>query len=349
MDTKKFLLNLSKNWKNILIITVILVILTLILSLTQSLKYRSSTRLLVVQEYSGIADPYVASRSTQYLSNILAEIVYSTSFFNEVMKSGFNIDDNFSKNKQKRKKQWKKMINTRVINNTGIIVINVYNKNQWQAEQIAKAVSYTLRTKHSRYHGGGSKVLIKVIDEPITSNYPVKPNLVVSFILSLIFGLILGIAFVYFYPDYKIRLWKKKEKFAGSLKINNDQNNKINKKVENKWKSVGNIIENKNNIPGFSPEFSTNFASESAEAAQERKYSETEEEEKKILELHRRKEVERKIDSNFDFNERKENNLENNNNFNNNQNIAGKKSEYEKIVKNGNIKNIFGHSDRNNY
>ncbi len=223
MDTKNFLLNFSKGWKNVLVIILILVVLTLTLSLAQGLKYCSSARLLVVQEYSGVVDPYVASKSTQYLSDILAEVVYSTSFFNDVMKSGFNIDDNFSKDEQKRKNQWNKTVDAKAINDTGIIVINTYHKDRSQAGEIAKAINYTFKTKHDKYHGGGDKVLIRVLDEPITSNYPVKPNLIVNLALAIVSGIILGAIFVYLFPDSKIRLWKKsksgKRKFASDKKF----------------------------------------------------------------------------------------------------------------------------------
>ncbi|NQU77454.1 hypothetical protein HQ544_02035 [Candidatus Falkowbacteria bacterium] len=136
------------------------------------------------------------------------------------MKSGFNINDNFSQDEQKRKKQWHKTIAAKAINDTGIIVINTYHKDRIQAEKIAKAINYTLKTKHDKYHGGGDKVTIRIIDEPITTNYPVKPNLIVNLVLAIISGIILGAIFVYLFPNYRIRLWKKNKTKKNKTKDN---------------------------------------------------------------------------------------------------------------------------------
>lgn len=209
-NTQEVIRNIFKNWRNIVIITLIFAILASIVTFSQPLKYGSTMRLLVVQEYSSLTDPFAASKSTQYLSDILSEVVYSTSFLNEVLNSGFSIEDNYSQNEQKRKKQWEKTVTAKPINDTGIIVITAYHTDRMQAEQIARAVSYTLRTKHTLYHGGGEKVSVRVIENAITSNWPVKPNIINNFVLALVFGVIFGSGFVYLFPGYKIRLWKRK-------------------------------------------------------------------------------------------------------------------------------------------
>lgn len=211
MNLEEYLKNLAKNWRNVLIIIFILIVATACLTLIQPLKYSSSTQILVVQNYSEAIDSYNSAKSTQYLSGILAEITQSTLFFNDVMESGFNIKDDFSKNEQKRKKQWQKTVNSKTISDTGIVSINVYHENKYQAEQIARAVSYILKTKHNKYHGRGDNVSVRIIDQPIISNWPVKPNIAVNLILSIIFGLIAGASFVYIYPNYKIKLFKFKK------------------------------------------------------------------------------------------------------------------------------------------
>lgn len=206
-----------KNWRNALIITLVFLILTLAFTLARPLKYRSSSRLLVMQDYSAQSEPDAASKSAQYLSNIFSEVVYSSSFFNEAMSSDFNIDKNyFNKNDEKRQKQWNKMISAKAISDTGIIDIDVYHTNKEQADQISQAIGYILKTKHNLYHGGGDKVSVMIIDKPITSNWPVRPNILVNLILALVFGLCAGMAFLYYFPGYNLdssfaRLWRRKK------------------------------------------------------------------------------------------------------------------------------------------
>lgn len=194
----------KRNRRNIIVITLIFLIFTAVFTLVQPLKYRSSCRLLLMQE-SSANDPYAASKSAAHLSDIFAEVVYSTSFLDEVINSGFNIDKNYFKtNEQRKKKQWGKMISAKAINETGILEINIFHEDKNQAEQIANAASYILKTKHILYHGRGDNFLVKIIDRPITSNWPVKPNILVNFILALIFGIIFGIGFIYYFSEYDI-------------------------------------------------------------------------------------------------------------------------------------------------
>ncbi len=207
----------KKDKRNIILIAVVVLLLTVIFSFLAPLKYRSSSQLLVKQDYKEGSDPYNLSKSTQYISDILAEVVYSSSFFNEVIYSGYNINkDYFSANEQRRKKQWANTVSAHAISDMGIIAIDVYHKDKTQADQIAQAISYILKTKHNLYHGRGDNVSIMIIDNPITSNFPVKPNIIINIILALVFGIALGVAFVYYFPDYsffpRIRRKKKNNK-----------------------------------------------------------------------------------------------------------------------------------------
>lgn len=219
MDFKE-LTNLIKNKKKtISIIVAIFVLLAMIITFAQPLKYRATTRLLVVQEGSAGSDVYSISRSNKYLSSILSEVVYSNTFFEQVLESNFNIDKSvFSLDLNKRMKQWKKMVSSNSISDTGMIVINVYHPNRYQASQINQAIAYTLRTKNSDYHGLKDKVSVKTIDRTTLSNWPVKPNILLNLFLGLVFGFLVGLGFVKLYPEKELRIlpvniWPKKKRF----------------------------------------------------------------------------------------------------------------------------------------
>lgn len=219
-----FIKDIYKDKRNIAIITLILLILTLVFTLIQPLKYRASARLLVIQDYSALPDPYAASKSVEYLSGILVEVMHSGSFLNEVMHSGFNIDQSyFSLKPDKKQKQWIKTINAKAISDTGIISIDVYHPNKDQAEQIIQAICNVLEKKHTLYHGGGNKIFLKMIDQPFATNFPVKPNIILNLALAFIFGLSFGIGFVYLYPGYKIKLWSSKS--SGNTKLEHSSTN----------------------------------------------------------------------------------------------------------------------------
>jgi len=211
MELKEFMLLVAKKKMTIFFIVIIFVILALILTVIQPFKYGSSSQVLVIQN-SASPDPYLASKSTEYLSNILAKVVYSNSFFENVLSSGYFVDKNyFGKTVKDQMKAWSKTVSAKAINDSGIISLSVYHTDRAQAESIARAVIYTLQTKHGLYRGSGSNVSVKIIDEPITSNYPVKPNLIFNFSLALALGLIFAGMYIYLFPEekYNIKLSPK--------------------------------------------------------------------------------------------------------------------------------------------
>jgi capsular polysaccharide biosynthesis protein len=98
-------------------------------------------------------------------------------------------------------KEWGKTVSAKHVNDTGIIAITVYHPNQTEAEKIAAAVNYVLMTQHSAYDGGGDTVKVRLIDQPVTSKYPVQPNVVLIGSLALILGLITSLIYVYLFAD----------------------------------------------------------------------------------------------------------------------------------------------------
>ncbi len=108
--------------------------------------------------------------------------------------------------------QWLKTVDTRTISDTGIIEINVYHPRPAQAQQIALAVNDLLVNKNALYQGDEQKVQLKVIDQPLVSPYPVKPNIIRNFLAALAGSLVMSIFFIYLWPEEKfdLRLWKKK-------------------------------------------------------------------------------------------------------------------------------------------
>ena len=153
--------------------------------------YSSNARVLVVQKYEGI-DVYTAIKSAEYLSEILENVIYSTEFMNDVLKSEFPIINNFGNTQKERKKQWTRCIKTDIIPHTGIIKIRVVNKDKNQAYNIARGIVYVLENKGEKYHGRGKMVEIKVIDRP---NLPEKPDVsrvIKGIIISGIFGFLIS-------------------------------------------------------------------------------------------------------------------------------------------------------------
>ncbi|PLX28107.1 hypothetical protein C0583_02645 [Candidatus Parcubacteria bacterium] len=216
MEIKEFIQLIRRKKQTIATIMITVLVLSALFTFLQPLKYSSTSKIMVVQSFSAGSDPYVTAKSNEYLSNVLSEVISSNSFFVEVMKAGFDIDtDYFSGNAREQMKEWLSSVDASANAATGMIDIVVYHKNKWQAEKISQAINYTLQTKHSSYHGSGNDVEVKIIDQPLLSSWPVKPNIVMNFSLAFVFGFVISIAYIYILPsrDYDIRL------FPGSKRI----------------------------------------------------------------------------------------------------------------------------------
>lgn len=208
MEVKEFILLAFRKKVKIVFVVIVFLILAIILSLIQPFKYGAGAQVLVIQN-SANPDPYAVSKSAEYLSNILAKVVSSNSFFNSVLDSGYAIDKTyFGQTVKAQMKTWNKTTSAKALNDFGIIFLIVYHPDRDQAELINRAVIYTLQTKHGLYHGGADNVSVKVIDEPIISSYPVKPNLILNFSLALILGLIFSLSYIYLFSEerYDIKL-----------------------------------------------------------------------------------------------------------------------------------------------
>jgi len=233
MEFKAFLNLIGKRKPLILLAIFAFFIIFIGSSLLSPLRYRATTRLLVVQT-GNTGDAYSISRSNQFLSNVLAEVVYSNSFFEQVLASGYNIDKNiFSADPNENMKRWKKIASAQAISDTGTIVINTYHENPYQASQINQAIAFVLKTKHSLYHGLGDKVLVKVIDKTMVSNWPVKPNLILNGILAIVLGFISGLGLIYLYPEKDFKFKEKKSKKEKPMSFYIEPDGREERAVEN--------------------------------------------------------------------------------------------------------------------
>ncbi len=170
----------------------------------QPLKYEAKSRLLIVQNISGV-DPYTVSKSNQYLSSLFSQVVYSNSFFELVTSSNnFDIDRSyFTDNYKKQMKIWQKTISAKS-NDAGIIEISIYHPNTYQAKQIALGVNDVLINQGFNYQGGDQSIKIKIIDQPLVSDYPVKPNIIFNFLAFSLLGILAGCVYLYYTPNKKI-------------------------------------------------------------------------------------------------------------------------------------------------
>jgi len=187
---------LADNWKKVLLFGLAAAVVAVGLSLFFPLRYSSTIRLLIIQKQLSQADPYTAMKASERIADNLGQIVYTTSFYDKVMAAKFNIDPSvFSADDIKRRRFWSEMIDTAVIRNSGMLQVTIYHKDPLQAEQVARAIAFVMTTEGKEYVGGGD-LSVKMVDQPLRSRWPVKPNLPANAFMGLVLGLLVGSGYV---------------------------------------------------------------------------------------------------------------------------------------------------------
>ncbi|MBI4437444.1 hypothetical protein HY631_00650 [Candidatus Uhrbacteria bacterium] len=196
MSQPNYLRDVVGSWHTIVMFGLLGLVLALIVSFVQPLRYSSTARLLILQDVGTSIDAYTASRAEERIADNLSTIVYTSTFFDQVMGAGFDIDPSiFPDDASKTRKVWSNMVKATVARGSGLLSVTAYHSDIDQAEQIVRAISFVLTERVGEYTSGGA-VSARLVDEPLNSRWPVKPNVLVNILSGFILGGFVGIGFV---------------------------------------------------------------------------------------------------------------------------------------------------------
>ena len=91
---------------------------------------------------------------------------------------------------------WRKTVDATVSRGSGLLSITTYHADVRQAEQIVRAVSFVLTNRVSEFTSGGN-VIVRLIDAPLNSRWPVKPNIPTNIASGFFLGAFVGMAYVF--------------------------------------------------------------------------------------------------------------------------------------------------------
>jgi capsular polysaccharide biosynthesis protein len=188
--------SIRRGWKRIVLFALLTAAFAAAVSFAFPLRYGSTMRLLIIQNQLSSADPYTAIKASERISDNLAQILFTTDFYDKVMAAQFNIDEEyFAGEERKQRKLWNDTISTRVLRGSGMLDITVYHTDPDQATQISQAIAFVLTTEGWEYIGGGD-LQVRVVDEPLMSRWPVRPNVPANAFMGLVLGGIAGSGYV---------------------------------------------------------------------------------------------------------------------------------------------------------
>lgn len=206
MEIKEFLNLIGSKKQTIAIVIIIFVLIAVAFTFVQPLRYSSISKVLVIQSSAEGVDPYQISKSNEYIASLLTQVISTNSFYIEVINAGFNIDKSyFPETTDKQAKLWEKTAKASS-NASGIITIKTYHNNRVQVSQINQAINYILKSRHELYHGFGDLVEIKIIEQPVTSDRPIKPNVFINISVALAFGFLTSLTYIYLFPQNRYNL-----------------------------------------------------------------------------------------------------------------------------------------------
>ena len=229
--TENIIDNIVQNKVIVLVIIIIFLLIAIVLTFFQKKEYSSNAQVLIIQEQEHQMDAYLASKSSESLAKNLKEAILTSSFRNKVSEDMEDPEIQILKSEKNRRKEWSRIIDVKIIPNTSILEIRSYYPSAFQSEKILNKILDTLLKNHQLYHGGGEDIRLEIINNPLTSNRPVRPNWILNLSLSFILALFFIVTLLILFPNkinfLDTRLKKNKVFNVPSKKDQNKTNFKV--------------------------------------------------------------------------------------------------------------------------
>ncbi|MFA6594429.1 MAG: hypothetical protein WCT16_04220 [Candidatus Buchananbacteria bacterium] len=200
--------------KNILTVGLLAILAGLIafsFSVWTTPKYKSTFKLLTVFNQANI-DTYTASKTANYITGIMSEVIYSDSFIGTVYVSS-GIKDDLGYGSENRLRQWKKTVKTKVLDNKGMMIIDVYGDDKIKTNALANAIATAVINNHGNYDGSADRAAIKMIDQPAIFESWSLTKIIEDSVLGIIVGLLLGFTFIVIFPNHRLFEFAPRKKY----------------------------------------------------------------------------------------------------------------------------------------
>lgn len=193
---------LKNNWKEVLGAGLICGAISVGLSLLFfPLQYEAESQVLVIFESKNVTDAYTAMRSAEKIGESITTIVETSNFMAQSLQENSTSNqlqqDIFKDLSEKQRRQkWNNSVDASLNYNSNVVTIRTYHTGKKQAKTLNNIVVTTLIKNIDQYTGPQTK--LKVVNPPLASKFPMKPNLFINFLISFLVGLaIAGAVYTY--------------------------------------------------------------------------------------------------------------------------------------------------------
>ncbi|MBU0660944.1 hypothetical protein KKG22_02065 [Patescibacteria group bacterium] len=172
-------------------------VISLLVTIVLPLEYRADADVLIISKTRYGVDPYTVIKSAERVGENLAQITATDDFYAKVIdQPGYSLDtlELDALSAREKRKAWGKMVQSSVVFGTGVLRVSAYNTDKNQAIAFAGATVDALVSKGWEYVGGD--VTMKIVNRPVVTKWPVRPNIVVNGLFGLFAGLLFGAVLV---------------------------------------------------------------------------------------------------------------------------------------------------------
>lgn len=188
MQKSLFKVFLSSLPKGILIGLCLALLGTGLLFLVQD-RYRSSADFLVTSSQGG-QDYYTATRSAEYMSRVLSEVLYSERFMDALIETGKVNEAAFPRDKKERLETWAKTLSVKRNSEIGLVSAAVTGQNDRDVLRLSQALVQVLDTNSAVVFGEETQnIKVRLLSGPILERNPSASQ----FMTLLIAGIACGI------------------------------------------------------------------------------------------------------------------------------------------------------------
>jgi hypothetical protein len=174
--------------------------------------FKVNSDFLIVPAQSGGQDIYTLSKSSDYLSRVFGEAVYSELFINEVINTKKVNSEFLPFNKSARLKEWSNRIKVNRNTQVGMIGVEIFADKQKEGLDIMGGVSEVLTAKSNLFLGSGQNIEVKLLSGPIVEKNPSFGIIILSIFGGFVLGGLITLVGLYYFGGQI-----KQEKLASVL------------------------------------------------------------------------------------------------------------------------------------
>lgn len=182
---------LRRRSKIIVLTGVIVALATFLVTLLFPMEYRADAQVFIISQSRYGVDPYTVVKSAERIGENITQVMKTNDFYQKVIaQPGYQLDTTRFQNVPERikRERWEKTISGSVVFGTGVLNVSAYHRNPEQAQAFAGAAVDTLVERGKEYVGGD--VTMKVVNYPVVTRFPARPNIVVNTVLGFIVGVV---------------------------------------------------------------------------------------------------------------------------------------------------------------